>query len=203
MAADLEIRYQVKPSVVYFDATDFDSHRAFHEGLSPSPDGVLLAFGLLGDQRACEEDFHEARRIYETNFTGAASILEIVARDFERKGRGFLIAISSVAGVRWRKTNYIYGAAKAALTECLSGLRQRLHSRGVRVMTVLPGYVRTRMTERMDLPDKLVATPEEVARDIYSGWKSGRNVIYTKWLWRYIMLIIRHLPEFIFKRISV
>lgn len=112
LATDLEIRYQVKPSVVYFDATDCDSHRAFYEGLSPSPDGVLLAFGLLGNQRACEEDFHEARRVYETNFTGAASILEIVGRDFERKGRGFLIAISSVAGCAGEKQTTSMGRPK-------------------------------------------------------------------------------------------
>ncbi len=202
LATDLQIRYQVKAEPVFFDALNFGSHQAFYDALDPKPDGVILAFGLLGNQRECEADFDQAHRVIDSNFTGAVSIFEVIARDFESKGRGFIIGISSVAGIRGRKKNYFYGSAKAALAEYLSGLRQRLHSRRVRVMTVLPGFVRTHMTEGMDLPDKLAATPEEAAKDIYSGWKRGRHVVYTKWFWRYIMLVIRHLPEIVFKRIS-
>lgn len=202
-ARDLEIRYQVKATPFLFDAVDYVSHEAFYRSLEPKPDGVLLAFGYLGDQPKAQEDFQEARRIIEANFLGAVSILEIVARDFARRGHGFIVGISSVAGERGRQSNYLYGAAKGALTIYLGGLRNRLHKHGVRVITVLPGFIRTKMTEHLDLPEKLLADPDEAAEDIYAAYKKGKEVIYTKWLWRWIMAIIRAIPETIFKRLKL
>jgi short-subunit dehydrogenase len=114
-----------------------------------------------------------------------------------------MVGISSVAGDRGRKSNYIYGAAKAALTAYLSGLRNRLYELQVHVMTVKPGFVATKMTEGMDLPEKLTALPEEVARDIFSAQQKGKDVLYTKWMWRWVMLIIRNIPEFQFKKMSI
>jgi len=157
----------------------------------------------LGDQTKAQEDFQEARRIVETNFLGAVSILEIVGRDFARRGHGFIIGISSVAGERGRQSNYLYGAAKGALTIYLSGLRNRLHKHGVRVITVLPGFVRTKMTGHLDLPEKLMAEADEVAEDIYAAYKKGKEIVYTKWLWRWIMVIIKSIPEKIFKRLTL
>ena len=144
---DIKIRYKVEAEYFSFDATDYDSHVAFYEKLDPKPDGIVLAFGYLGDQQLAQQDFQEARKIIETNFLGAVSILEIIAADFARRNHGFIIALSSVAGERGRQSNYIYGAAKGALTIYLSGLRNRLYKKNVRVISVLPGMIRTKMTD--------------------------------------------------------
>lgn len=202
-ACDLEIRYQVKAQPILFDAMEYATHEAFYRSLAPPPDGVLLAFGYLGDQPKAQEDFQEARRIVETNFLGAVSILEIVAQDFASRGHGFIIGLSSVAGERGRQSNYIYGAAKGALSIYLSGLRNRLHQQRVRVITVLPGFIRTKMTEHLDLPEKLMAEPAEVAEDIYIAYKKGKEIIYTKWFWRWIMASIKAIPEKTFKRLKL
>jgi decaprenylphospho-beta-D-erythro-pentofuranosid-2-ulose 2-reductase len=197
-AGDIAIRHRVKARAIAFDACDTASHRAFYEALDPKPDCVVVAFGMLGDQAKAQSDFDEARRIIETNYLGAVSILGIVAADFESRGRGSIVGIGSVAGMRGRKSNYIYGSAKAGFHAFLSGLRHRLHASNVHVMTVLPGFVRTKMTEGMDLPGALTAEPDEVARDIYRGYRKRKSVIYSRWYWRCVMMIVRHLPEWVF-----
>ena len=204
-AKDLETRCQVRVQARYFDARDFESHAAFYSELEPKPDGVVVAFGEMGEQARSERDFQEARKVIETNYLGAVSILEVVAADFERRGRGFIIGISSVAGERGRQSNYIYGSAKGAFTVYLSGLRNRLCTRGkeIRVLTVLPGFVRTKMTMGMNLLSFLTAEPEDVARDIYRAFRKGRAIIYTRKVWFWIMVIIRGIPEFIFSRIKL
>lgn len=109
--------------------------------------------------------------------------------------------ISSVAGDRERASNYYYGAAKAAMTAYLSGLRARLFSKNVHVMTVLPGFVRTKMIAHIQTPPKLTASPEQVEHDILKGMHKHSSVVYSKWIWRYIVLVIKHIPEIIFKRL--
>lgn len=200
---DIKIRYKVEAEYFSFDATDYESHVAFYEKLDPKPDGIVLAFGYLGDQQLGQQDFHEARKIIETNFMGAVSILEIIAADFARRNHGFIIALSSVAGERGRQSNYIYGAAKGALTIYLSGLRNRLHKKNVRVISVLPGMIRTKMTDGLNLPDKLLAEPEEIAQDVYNGFKKGKDIIYAKWYWKLIMAVINIIPEKVFKRMQL
>jgi short-subunit dehydrogenase len=111
--------------------------------------------------------------------------------------------VSSVAGDRGRKANYIYGSAKAAFSTYLSGLRNRLYENNVQVLTVKPGFVPTKMTEGLDLPPNLTAQPEDVASDIYKAQNKGKNILYTKSIWRLVMLIIKHIPEFIFKKMSI
>ena len=202
-ANDIAIRYQVKAQAVYFDATAYESHKAFYESLDPKPDGVILAFGYTNDQIEAQKKFSLARDSISINYTGAVSILEIVASDFEQKGRGFIIGISSVAGDRGRQSNYIYGSAKAGLTTYLSGLRSRLFKSHVHVMTVKPGFVRTKMTAEMDLPEKLIVDPEQLAENVYKGQKRKKDISYTKWFWWYIMIIIRYIPEKIFKRTNL
>ena len=202
-AHDLETRYQVRAEVRAFDAQDCASHAAFYESLAPKPDVVLLAFGVLPDQSAAQRDFALAQESRDVNFTGAASILEIIAADFETKGRGQIIAIGSPAGLRGRKSNYFYGAAKGALMVYLSGLRHRLHQSGVRVLTVIPGFVDTKMIQGMDLPKKLTASPDQAATAIHKAWKTGKDQIYVKGVWRWIMLLIRLLPEWLFKRTNL
>ncbi|MCP4111292.1 MAG: SDR family oxidoreductase, partial [Desulfobacteraceae bacterium] len=172
-AKDIEIRHQVKAEPIFFDATDYESHKEFYNNLDPKPDGVVTAFGYLGDQKTAQHDFHEAKKIIETNYLG-------VAEDFEKKGRGFIIGISSVAGERGRQSNYFYGSAKGAMTVYLSGLRNRLQRSSVQVTTILPGFIQTKMTENLDLPEKLLATPQDVAEDIYKACVKKRDVIYTR-----------------------
>jgi short-subunit dehydrogenase len=199
-ARDVSVRTGVRAEAVFFDACDFDSHEGFYGAIDPKPDGVVLAFGEFADQAAAQKDFRLARRIIESNFTAAAAILSVIAADFEARGHGFIIGIGSVAGLRGRQSNYIYGAAKAGLNVFLAGLRHRLFRRGVQVMTVLPGFVRTKMTENLDLPQRLVVEPEAAAEAIYRGWKKKRPVVYAPGFWRWIMLIIRSLPEAVFNR---
>lgn len=138
-----------------------------------------------------------------SNCEGPASILAVLANGFEARGGGTLVGISSVAGDRGRATNYIYGSAKAGFTAFLSGLRNRLAKRGVHVVTVLPGFVATQMTEGMDLPAKLTAEPSEVAEAIASAVESKKDVIYVRPIWRLIMMIIRTIPERVFKRMKI
>jgi len=202
-AGDLAIRHKIETSVATFDAAQFSSHKKLYDALKKKPDVVVLAFGYLGDQKTAEADFHEAHRIIDANYTGAVSILEVVAADFEKRKSGSIIAISSVAGDRGRQSNYIYGSAKGGLSAYLSGLRNRLSASNVPVLTVKPGFVATRMTEGMALPGALTAKPESVANEIFRAWKKKKNILYTKWMWRYIMLIIIHIPEFIFKKLKL
>ena len=200
--ADLQIRYNVQVKTVEFDGLNYDSHQAFWDSFEEKPDGVICVFGYLGNQQEAEKDFKEARKIIETNFLGCVSILNIIANYYEEQKKGYIIGISSVAGDRGRPANYMYGSAKAGFTAYLSGLRARLHSSGVQVITVKPGFVYTKMTEGMDLPALLTAQPEEIARDVFKAYQKDRNVIYTKWFWRWILLIVRHIPEIIFKRMK-
>ena len=201
---DLRVRYpQAEVRSVELDVLATDTHGQFCDALDPLPDVVICAAGYLGDQELAQTDMNEFRKITDTNYTGCASVLGTIANKFMARGSGVIIGISSVAGDRGRKSNYVYGSAKAAFTSYLSGLRHRMVDAGIKVITVKPGFVRTRMTEGMPLPGALTAMPDEVALDIFNAHQKGRDEIYTKWFWRYIMLIIRHLPEFIFKRTNL
>jgi decaprenylphospho-beta-D-erythro-pentofuranosid-2-ulose 2-reductase len=203
IARDLQIRHRVKVETAYFDATDFSTHAEFYKTLKSKPDGVIAAFGMLGEQKRAQQEFTHALHVMTVNYLGMVSILEIAAGDFEGQGKGFIIGLSSVAGERGRMSNYIYGSAKAGMTAFLSGLRNRLSRSGVRVITVLPGFVDTKMTEGLDLPPRLLATPEQAARDIHRAYRGRRDVVYTKSVWRWIMLLIRSIPEPIFKKTSL
>ena len=200
---DLTHRHKVRAEAVPFDATEYGSHAGFYRSLEPKPDGVVLAFGHLGNQITAQGDFAQARRIVETNFLGAVSILEIVAADFQARREGFIIGLSSVAGERGRRSNYLYGSAKSGLTTYLGGLRNRLAPSGVHVITVLPGFVRTKMTAGLTMSPALVSTPDRIATDVYKAWRSRRNVIHTPWFWWGIMMVIRAIPERVFKKLNL
>ena len=202
-AQDLRVRYEREVKTVELDILDYASHEAFYNNLDIKPSVVISAVGYLGDQEKAENDFIETQKIIDTNYSGVVSLLNIIANDFQAGKSGTLIGISSVAGDRGRKSNYVYGSAKAALTAYLSGLRNRLYDSGVHVMTVKPGFVATKMTAGMDLPARLTAQPKEVAEHIYKAQLRGKNIVYTKWMWRWIMLIIRSIPEFQFKKMSI
>jgi len=200
---DLQIRYNATVDALYFDALAYDTHATFYQQLPESPSIVICVFGLLGDQQTSQHNWSEAKKIMEVNYLGAASILLHVADAMEAKGTGTIIGISSVAGERGRASNYLYGSAKAGFTAYLSGLRNRLAKKGVHVLTVKPGFVQTAMTEGMDLPPLLTAQPDQVAKAIYQAQKKQKNVIYTLWMWRYVMWIIRNIPEAIFKKLKL
>lgn len=202
-ANDITIRTQQTVKKVDLDILDYESHQTFYDQLQEKPFGVISCIGYLGDQQKAQSDFNEAHLIINTNYTGVVSLLNIIASDFERRRSGFIVAISSVAGDRGRKSNYMYGSAKAALTAYLSGLRNRLNEVQVQVLTVKPGFVNTKMTSGMDLPEKLTAQPTEVAENIYTAQQKGKSVIYTKSIWRYIMMIILKIPEAQFKKMSI
>lgn len=204
-AADLGIRYGVEVRFGSFDAEATEHHTAFLERISSEMGelaGVLVAFGYLGDQAKAAADFAETLAIINRNFIGAVSILNLCAARMEQRGSGFIAGIASVAGDRGRQSNYTYGAAKGAFALYLQGLRNRLFPAGVRVLTVKPGFVDTGMT--FGMPGLfLVATPAAVGERIARAAERGRDVLYVPWFWRYIMLIITHIPERIFKRLKL
>lgn len=202
-AADISVRYGVQVWPLSFDALDMESHKAFHQSLPVRPDGAVCAIGHIGDQNAAQTDFSAARRILDSNYTGCVSILNLLAEEFQARGTGFIIGISSVAGDRSRAANYLYGSAKAGFTAYLSGLRNRLARAGVRVLTVKPGYVDTKMNLGLNLPPALTAQPERVARDILRALARRRDVVYTTRIWFWIMLAIKLIPERLFKRMSI
>lgn len=203
IARDLEVRYEVPVSIHPFDATDYDSHPQFWKKLSPKPEVTLCAFGYLGKQEKGQTDWQEARQIIEANYTGAVSILNQVAESYAQTGNGTIIGISSVAGERGRQSNYLYGSAKAGFTAYLSGLRNRLYKSGAHVLTVKPGFVRTSMTEGLELPGPLTAEPEQVGKAIYKAYRAKKDVIYTLAVWQLIMQNIRMIPESVFKKMNL
>lgn len=200
---DIEVRHQVAVTVHEFDALAADSHAAFVDGLPELPQIAVSVVGYMGQQADNETDLAAASLVMRSNFEGPANILAELANRFEARGSGTLVGVSSVAGERGRATNYVYGSAKAGFTAFLSGLRNRLAKKGVHVLTVLPGFVDTQMTAGMDLPAKLTAQPTEVADKIAAAVTSGRNVIYVKPIWWLIMMIIRNIPEAIFKGMKI
>ena len=202
-AADLRTRHGVGATTHEFDVLDLDGHGAFIDALPALPGIAICVVGTMGSQEENERDRAAALRDLRSNFEGPAMILADLANRFEARGHGTLVGISSVAGLRGRASNYVYGSAKAGFSAFLSGLRNRLAAKGVHVVTVLPGFVSTAMTEGLDLPGPLTAQPDEVARAIETAVTKKRNVVYVRWIWRWIMAIIRTIPEPIFKKLSL
>lgn len=200
LQSDIEIRYGVQCSIYAFDAMAFDTHAAFYKNLNERPEVVVCVVGYMNDNEKVIINEQETMRTLHTNYTGPVNILNIVAADFEQQKKGTIVGISSVAGLRGRQSNYIYGSAKAGFTAYLSGLRNRLYHYGVHVVTVLPGFVNTKMTADLNLPKLLTAQPDNVADTIYKAVKKKKNTVYVKWFWRWIMFIIVNVPEFIFKK---
>lgn len=203
LQSDLQIKYQINASIYEFDAVNFASHADFYANLATKPDVVACVFGYLGSQEKGQADFVAASQIIHTNYTGAVSMLNIVANDFEQRKTGSIICISSVAGERGRQSNYLYGSAKAGFSAYADGLRNRLFKSNVHVITVKPGFVNTKMTEGLTLPPLLTAQPAQVGKAIYKAYLKKTNTLYVLWMWKYIMLIIKNIPEFIFKKMKL
>lgn len=202
ISGDLSLRLDRPVPSFQFEAGITDAEN-FWKSLPAAPDAVLCAIGMLGDQMQARGDLRLAQEIVTANYAGLVAILGLAANEFEKRGSGLIIGISSVAGDRGRASNYIYGSAKAGFTAFLSGLRARLANAGVQVLTVKPGFAATRMTDGMNLPAALTASPEQIAEAVYRAVRKKRNVIYVKPIWRPVMAAVCLLPEFVFKKLKM
>lgn len=200
---DLQLKHQVAVTLHEFDAEDQINHLAFYEQLPVKPDCVICVFGYLGNHNLALTDWNECNKILAANYTGAVSILNVVANDFESKKHGTIVGVSSVAGERGRQSNYLYGSAKSGFTAYLSGLRNRLYKSRVHVVTVKPGFINTRMLAGLSTPSVLTAQPGQVAKKIVKSIDRKQNVIYVLPVWRWIMTAIKCIPETIFKRLKL
>ncbi len=205
LACDLRMRHGIDVDLLEFDVHSTAEHASLADRVRQQAGPwqlVLSVVGVLGDQSIARAQTAEAESILTTNFTDLALCLAELANDLEERREGGIICLTSVAGDRGRQSNYTYGAAKAGLAVFLAGLRNRLASSGVHVMTVKPGFVDTPMTQGLE-GLFLVTSPDRVAGDILRAWQRGCNEVYTPWFWRWIMRLIRVIPEGIFKRLSL
>lgn len=205
VARDATTRGAQKVEFRSLDLNDCEAHASLVErawqalgGL----DGAVLAHGVLGDQEESQRTWAAAEVVLRTNFLSAASLLTELANRFEAQKAGTLVVLSSVAGDRGRQSNYVYGASKGALTVFLQGMRNRLAKSGVAVVTVKPGFVDTPMTAHVP-KNKLFASPEQVARGLLKAADQRKNEVYVPGFWALIMLIIRSIPEPVFKRLKL
>jgi len=205
LLADLTIRGASQVETFSCDVNDYESHPAvIREATSTlgGLDTVLIAHGTLPDQKHCEESVELTLQEISTNALSVISFLTLLANQFEKQGHGTIAVLSSVAGDRGRKSNYVYGTAKAAVTTFLQGLRNRLSQSGVHVMTIKPGFVDTPMTAGFK-KGLLWATPDSVARSIIKGMDRKQDILYTPFFWRGIMFVIRCIPERFFKKLNL
>jgi short-subunit dehydrogenase len=206
VARDLRARGAARVQTYCMDATNYASLETMCAAAwqaIPPVDVALVAHGTLPDQPRTESDWEYAMKEFRVNGESAIACLGALANRFESQGRGVLAVIGSVAGDRGRGSNYLYGAAKAAVDTYASGLRARLYKVGVHVLTIKPGFVATPMTAGLNLPDKLTAQPDRVAADITRAIARRKDVLYTPRFWRLIMMVIRLLPGAILKRSSL
>lgn len=206
VAQDLRVRGAGQVVTHVLDVNDHQQHQAMLDACRAALgriDIVLIAHGSLPDQSRCERDVDVVLHELSTNALSTIALLTLLAGQFESQRSGSIAVIASVAGDRGRPSNYVYGAAKAAVATFCEGLRARLFKAGVRVLTIKPGFVATPMTAGLALPGPLVASPERVAADIVRAIERGKDALYTPWFWSGIMLVIRSLPGFVFKRVSL
>jgi|HigsolmetaAR203D_1030402.scaffolds.fasta_scaffold01680_7 short-subunit dehydrogenase len=205
LGADLGIRFGVRTEIISYDALLPEAGTRLYEQIVErfDPDGLIIFHGALPDPAEVNRDASAARECMEVNFLSVVELLVPFANHFEERMRGWIAVVGSVAGDRGRQSNYAYGAAKGGLAVYLQGLRNRLAPRGVHVLTVKPGLVDTDMTSGMEgLARRIMASPERVARDIYRAVRRRSNVVYTPFFWKYIMWIVRLIPESLFKNMK-
>lgn len=197
--SDKEVRYSINVELLEFDVLTDSISKEIIENV----DVVVSAIGYLGDQQKGMSDWQESQAIINLNFTALVKHLNSISLVFSERKSGTIIGISSVAGDRGRGSNFLYGSSKAAFSAYLSGLRNDLFKSGVHVMTVKPGFVRTKMTSHLELPNKLTADPENVASAVFKGFRKKKNTIYVLGIWFIIMNIIKVIPEGIFKKMKL
>ncbi len=205
VAGDLRARGAARVETAVADLDEVERHPALVEAAASSLgrlDAVLVAQGVLGDAAECEASPAAAEAVLRSNFVGPALLAQAAANRLAAQGSGVLVGISSVAGDRGRGSNYAYGAAKGGFSLFLQGLRNRVHGRGVAVVTVKPGFVDTPMTAHL-AKNRLFATPGAVARVIVRAAERRRDVVYAPGFWRLVMLAVRAIPERLFKRMKL
>jgi short-subunit dehydrogenase len=204
-ADDVAARTGAAVPIHDLDILDTGRFSSFADRLPVLPDTLVCVVGALGEQKRAETDIAHAAEVLRANFEGPALLIGEFANRMTARGTGTLVGVSSVAGDRGRASNYVYGSAKAGFSTFLSGLRNRLSKAGgVHVVTVKPGFVRTKMTAGLALPPLLTAEADEVADTIYAAAETRRRpVVYVRWMWRPIMWIIGAIPETIFRRLSL
>jgi len=187
-----ENHFDSKVTVLYFDAADFDSHQLFYNELPVKPHIVVYAAGFLVDNEKALKDFKGAQQMMLVNYMGAVSILNIIAMDESNKNLERIIGLSSLSGVRGRKSNFVYGSTKAAFTTYLAGLRQELASRNIKVNVLVIGYIRTKINEGLQLNESLIMKPDYVAKFIVNAGNSF--TIVPNFKWKLIYFILKLLP---------
>jgi len=204
IASDLKIRYGASVETYVLDVDELASIGRWWENFlanGPVFEKALIAWGYLGDEDRARREDAEVEAIIRRNYTAVVLAAGRIAAYLAERGKGVLGIISSVAGVRGRAKNYHYGSAKAALIAYASGLRAYYWEKGVRVVTILPGFVDTPMVAGLDLPRPLVTSAERAGHLIHRAMQKAPAVVYVPAYWRWIMLIIRLLPEGIFRRL--
>ncbi|MCX8525387.1 SDR family NAD(P)-dependent oxidoreductase [Chryseobacterium formosus] len=200
-AQHIDVKFLQQSEIIELDLTKEINYFSFDHINSNL---LFCATGYLGD--GTEEGLYDNKnteRIIDINYSKLVPVINYFAQKFEGKRSGTIIGLSSVAGDRGRQSNFIYGSAKAAFTAYLSGLRNYLFEKKVHVLTVKPGFMATKMTEGLPLNPKLTATPKQAADCIYKAFKKQKNIAYVLPIWGVIMLIIRNIPEFIFKKLKL
>lgn len=204
-AEELRALGATQVETVPFDAAAFDTHEAFVDDVFDrigDIDLVLFAFGVLGDQREAERDPSAATEIATVNYVGAVSVAVPVAARLRAQGHGTIVVLSSVAGERARRSNFVYGSSKAGLDAFFQGLGDSLVGTGVHVLIVRPGFVHTKMTEGMD-PAPLATTPDAVAQAIVRGIERREEVVWVPPALRFVMSVLRHVPRPLFRRLPL
>ena len=205
IANDLKIRGANTVHCINTDLANSDQHPELLKSVASFSNDIAkyyFFYGVLPDQKQCEASWELTLDTLNTNFISKTSLLSLIANKIEKEQNRSLIVVSSVAGDRGRQSNYIYGTGKGALSIFLQGLRNRLQKANCPVVTIKPGFIDTPMTESFE-KNFLWASPEKVANDIYRAAIKNRDVVYSPWFWRYIMLIIKCIPERIFKKLSL
>ena len=189
--------------IFHFDILNTAEFHSIITNLEDSCYVVVSFVGCLIDNVKCLEKSTDALNVMNINYTYQVLIFNALIPLLKRNQGSMLIAVSSVAGDRGRQSNFIYGSAKAGISEYLSGLRMFLFPYGIHVGTIKPGFVRTKMTKGMKLPPALTSNPETVAKAIHLAVRKKKNVVYVSGIWRYIMFVIKCIPEFVFKRLKL
>ncbi len=196
-------KYNTKISLCELDVTDTITHQRFYDSLKIKPIGIIYAVGHTPNQSEALLSWHKTNNTINTNYVGAVSLINIAVLEFQKSQKGFIIGITSVAGLRGRGENYIYGSTKAAFMTYLNGLRNSLSRYNVNVLTVIPGLIKSKKGSKYNLPEFLYISPKSLANKIFLSQQNNKSIIYSGLVWRIIMFIIKIIPDFIFKRMSI
>lgn len=205
VADDLRVRGAAKVASAILDVTDVARHEPVVAEAALAlerVDAVLIAHGVLPDQRRCQESVADVLRALEVNFNATVALLTVLANRLEAQGHGCLAVITSVAGDRGRGSNYVYGSAKGGLHVFLQGLHNRLHRAGVTVVEIKPGFVDTPMTAHLK-KNLLFAGPRRVGRAVHRAIARERETVYVPWFWRPVTMALKLMPERLFKRMKL